>query len=566
MREEPRRKGHAANCRTERSDSEESVGISTRHLFTHPRHEHLQISLKTELFQLAFTYISEMSAMNESKIAASPAVGLAVPNTGDHHGEQSLSGQALDIFQDTLLAEMTEEDCQLRKNIERLHGPFNDELSTVRVKLLDKEYIFRLEVGRMVPAEETEDGVDGEEEVPVEVSFSACKRYQFSIEDADAVPISSIEQASILDRIAGGIRGGDIGGIPSVTISTAPRISVFLGGICLGALGMRSSFESGKLIVAPHPQEPGTHRLLLFLSDSILVEGRLSGISSEDVCNGYEHLNQQLRARIFFGAPADFNSENAMFKMDAVSLKMGRGLDETFDIALAQYGPSFSDPHEMLRQVVADTIRNDQFRRALEQNHHLKATNGKLQAVRDRLRTIDIRYRSGFVHAKLDQGSSELSTQETADFNDGTSFHWLVKLADSRDALVKVPLDDLHTMEITIGGVQVSGRLGPPAISTSGDQILIEIPFGTGRVVGILDFGGLPDNEHTTQAVVRNFHNRLFSTIQGGQGNFPDEIKLLLFGVSFDRRCEPIRGILEKLDMSGDEQLLAEALNEVEED
>mmetsp|Transcript_34706 Transcript_34706/g.75278 ORF Transcript_34706/g.75278 Transcript_34706/m.75278 type:complete len:533 (-) Transcript_34706:94-1692(-) len=496
-------------------------------------------------------------------MAASPtaaAVAMGVPNnTADNDGEQpqSLSGKALDIFQDTLLAEMTEEDCQLRKNIERLHGPFQDQLSTVRVQLLDKEYTLRLEVGRMVlpDEEETEELahlVDGEEAVPAEVAFSASTRYQFSIEDADAVPISSIEGPSIMDRIAGGIRGADNGGIPSVTLSpTSPRISVFLGDIRLASLGMHGSFEGGKPIVVPHPQEPGIHRLLLFLSDSILVEGRLSGISSQDLCDGYEHLNQQLRARMFFGAPARFNSENAMFKMEAVTLRMGRGLEETFDIALAQYGPSVSVPHEMLRQVVADATRNDPFRLALEQNRQLKATNGKLQAVRNRLQTIDIRYRSGSVRAKLDQGRV-LGAEEAAYPNGEAPLEWFVKLVDSQDddALVRVPLDDLHTMEITVGGVKVSRTFGLPDVDTSTGQILIAIPFGDGRLTGILDFGGLPDDEHTMQAIAPNFHNRLFSTIQGAQGNFPDEVALTLFTVSFDRRREPIRGILEKLDMS----------------
>ena len=92
--------------------------------------------------------------MSPSKVTAVAEGGVAGTNgqNADYNGEVSLSTQALSVFQDTLIAEMTEENSQLRRDSERLRL-FGNALSTLRLKVIDKEYSLRLDDGRVVPAE-----------------------------------------------------------------------------------------------------------------------------------------------------------------------------------------------------------------------------------------------------------------------------------------------------------------------------------------------------------------------------------------------------------------------------
>lgn len=467
-------------------------------------------------------HITRTQTKMDEKQAKLPATDdAASPNDGSNK-LLSLGHQAFDIFKDVLIGDLAEENRKLRIENENL-APVDETLnSTLTVVLAGKEYTSDL----------IESGRDG-------------KKVSFSFANAETIPLLDLARRN---PAFDGLFGSDEE--PSVP-ATGPRLVVALGMMEIGALSVISGFRGGKIEakrVVLNENEDDVPFLYIWLKSRVVVGGRLTDVSEEDLSDNFRFFNQQASASLMMGTPADIrNGENITFTMEFISMHMTPEFEETVEV-LSDVSEA---PDIDLPTLVEDVLEDDEtFSETFQENRLLKYMNLKLLAVRERLGTVDVRYQGG---------SLRMSLENCRVIEQNARTLAILHFPRPSDGLITVTFTQLKTIHIALAGFDVCS-VGMRIPTFARDSALVAIPYGPEvKIFGIIDLIGEHGGADTFHWPGDNAHQAIFDALHGTI-TLPDEVVFKLVGLEFDCsrldsrvvRLLKILGVWPKIEESDD--------------
>ena len=462
--------------------------------------------------------------MDEKNTKLPAAADDAVSANDGSNTPISLGHQAFDVFKDVLIGDLVEENRKLQVENEKL-APVDETLnSTLTLLLAGRKYTSDLRNGR------------------------GCRNGSL------LVPIENAEPVPLLDLAGPPVHLGPVFLNQLNDFDEGPRLVVSLGNIEVGALNMKSRFRGGKLEakrVVLDENENGVPFLYIWLEWRVMVGGRLTNISDEDLSGNFRYFNQQASARLMMGFPAAIkNEENLTFTIMQIYLFMkSPGFKETVDLLLTcKHESEVLDAPCIVLPALVDNVLEDDgtFSKILEESISLNVRNVKLLAARERLGTVDVHYQGGPFRLSLENCRIIKVPPETRAILDFPSLS---------DGLTTVKLPQLKTTHVTLAGFDDISNLGMPTFFTN--STMVAIPFGPEvKLIGILDFTGVADtfdwpgdNPHFT--IVHAIHGII---------TLPDEVVFKFVALEFDcsrldSRVVPllkILGVLPKIEESDD--------------
>ena len=463
--------------------------------------------------------------MDEKQAKLPAADDAASPNDGSNK-LLSLGHQAFDIFKDVLIGDLAEENRKLRIENENL-APVDETLnSTLTVVLAGKEY--------------TSDIIESDRD---------GKKVSFSFANAETIPLLDLARRN---PAFDGLFGSDEE--PSVP-ATGPRLVVALGMMEIGALSVISGFRGGKIEakrVVLNENEDDVPFLYIWLKSRVVVGGRLTDVSEEDLSDNFRFFNQQASASLMMGTPADIrNGENITFTMEFISMHMTPEFEETVEV-LSDVSEA---PDIDLPTLVEDVLEDDEtFSETFQENIFLKVSNLKLLAVRKRLGTVDVRYQGGSLRMSL-----ENCRVIKKDDDDDDETLGILSFPSPSDGLITVTFTQLRTTHIALAGFDVCS-VGMRIPTFARDSVLVAIPYGPEvKIFGIIDLIGEHGGADTFHWPGDNAHQAIFDALHGTI-TLPDEVVFKFVGLEFDCsrldsrvvRLLKILGVLPKIEESDD--------------
>ena len=265
--------------------------------------------------------------MDEKNTKLPAADGAASPDDGSNK-PLSLGHQAFDVFKDVLIGDLIKENRKLRIENEKL-APVDETLnSTLTVLVAGKEY--------------TSDIINGDRD---------GRKVCFYFDDIETIPLSYLFVGSFGSEEE-----------PSAPAPPAgPRLVVTLGSIELGALNIESGTQRGRVEAMRNnfaERDKGGHLFYIWLKPRVVVGGRLTNISEEDLSDNFHSFNQLASARLTTGFPFRIrNEENITFTMKFVKLYMTPEFEETLDVLSPHV--SVAPDTLVLPELVEDVLEDD---------------------------------------------------------------------------------------------------------------------------------------------------------------------------------------------------------------
>ena len=437
--------------------------------------------------------------MDEKQAKLPAADDAASPNDGSNK-LLSLGHQAFDVFKDVLIGDLAEENRKLQIENEKL-APVNETLnSTLTVVLAGKEYTSDLILN----------------------AHRDVKNVTFRFANAEPTPLLDLAGPS----------HGPFGSITELSAQRAQRLVVTrdqlvvtLGSIELGALSIESGFLGGRVVakrVVLDENKDGVPFLNIWLTSRVMVGGRLTNISDEDVSGNFRYFNQQASARLMMGFPAEIrNQENITFTLTHVCLFMTPEFEETVEV-LSDVSEA---PGIVLPALVEDVLEDDEtFSETLNENIFLKVSNLKLLAVRERLGTVDVRYQGG---------SLRMSLENCRVIEQNARTLAILHFPRPSDGLITVTFTQLKTIHIALAGFDVCS-VGMRIPTFARDSVLVAIPYGPEvKIFGIIDLIGEHGGADTFHWPGDNAHQAIFDALNGTI-TLPDEVVFKFLALEFD--------------------------------